>query len=637
MSTIPSRYLGAGLALIALVTMAAVLFLGPGAADAETVTITSDAMGKDGLLSGAIANASDGDTILMKGGFFYEKDLVVDKEVHIEGDTETYLVTTSVRVKADNVTIKHLVMTLDPGVMSLEGDNWTIEGVVLQECIGETCVRSVGTRGGALLNSTVIGVSQDAFQANYSLDLTIHDCYLYAPSVGLRINESIGLDIENIRVSQAYIGAFVSWSDQVTMVHSALDTKSYGMLVANTTNVTVDDSLLVSSGRFFGNYGIYIAYSSHVDIENCTFTTNAAGISAWESEDVDVRWNSIYGNLEGIWSVDSGLSMDENALFHNTRYNLNATGGAVPAEDNYWGTGSMSKATVNGDVDMDPLSTVDPTPDDPPTLVSKVPASHASSEDTVSEVIYDLGPHFSDDTWYHSIYMPTPSQLTFDVIYNSDPFNVTVDVEARSTCSGTCVIQEGQMRASTASNWYGEVELKVRAYDWRGKHVDSNSFKIWFQPENDRPTVWLLDTPKNTVIEMNRGDKQVFNITVYDDSPTSSIEVRMDDGEWEKVGADKACVPDNSSRKRELPMCAKEKYTFKVDDDLEVGKHTLDFRVCDGEYCSDEVYTGRYEVIIDNRGSEGRDLSVEGSSIAVVLVILTVLVAVAVKAGAKKD
>jgi parallel beta-helix repeat protein len=606
-----------------------VLFvLASGTVDAETMTLTSDDNGKDGLVSEAIGTVSDGDTLYLTGGMFYEENLVIDKEVSLEGDGDSFLVTTSIHVTADNVSFKMLLITLDPGIMTIVGDNWTLDNVVMQECIGDTCLRTDDTFGGSILNSTIIGVENDALQVYGSSNVTIRDGFFYSPYIGLNFVNSTNITMENIRVSQSFIGTYLSWSGDVEITHSVYDTESYGVLATNSTNVTVDDSIFVSSGQYYGNYGVYLAYSTEVDVLNSTFNSNTGGIAAWNSHDVEVRWNSIFGNLEGIWSIQSDMVLAENALFNNIRYNLNHTGVEISASRNYWGTSSLSEAKtmVNGKVSIGNIMMEDPTPDEAPKLVSKVPAVHTSIEDAASEVVYDMSPHFSDDTWYYTAYMPRPSPIIYEVLSVSDPLNVTLGMGARSTCSGDCFEEEWDLRASTSANWYGEVEVVIRGRDWRGKYVDSNPFTIRFLPVNDRPVMTIEDVPKYSVVKVNTGDNRAFNITVYDDSKTLWLETRLDDGEWKKV-EDLGCVPDNSSRMRELPSCAETTYKFKVDEELEVGKHDLRFRVCDGEFCSDEVYTGRYEVTVDNRGLASKGFSPMGAAIALGLLLLGLAVA----------
>jgi len=627
--------LGALLALMVLVTLS----VGP--ANAETITLTSDDNGKDGLVSETLGTASNGDTLFLQGGMFYEEDLLIDKEVTLEGDGGSFLVTRSILVTADNVSFKMLIITLDPGIMTLDGDNWTLDNVVMQECIGVTCLRTVDTYGGNLLNSTIIGVEQDAVQINDSRNLTIKDGFFYSPYIGLNIVNTTNISLENLRVSQSFIGTYLSWSSNANITHSVYDTDSYGVLTTNSTNVTIDDSLFVSTGQYYGNYGVYLAYSTEVDILNSTFNSNSGGIATWNSQKVEIRWNSIFENLEGIWSIDSDLVMAENALFDNLRYNLNYSGVEISASRNYWGTTSLGQArsTVNGKVSIGNIMMEDPTPDEFPKLVSKIPEVHTSTEDATSEVIYDMSPHFSDDTWYHSAYMPRPSSIVYQVLSVSDPVNVTLGMGAKSTCSGDCFEEEWDLRASTSANWYGEVEVVIRAYDWRGKYVDSNPFTIRFLPVNDRPAMTIEDVPKYSIVKLNTGEKRTFNITVFDDSDTIWLETKLDDGDWKKIG-DLGCVPDNSSRMRDLPSCAETTYTFKIDDDLEVGKHDLKFRICDGEFCSDEVYTGRYDITVDNRGKSGKEFSPTGMGIALGLLLLGLVVAVATSSGrepAKKE
>jgi hypothetical protein len=340
-----------------------------------------------------------------------------------------------------------------------------------------------------------------------------------------------------------------------------------------------------------------------------------------------------------LWAVDSNYTLRDCALFMNYRYNLNTTGGQAKVARNYWGVRSSvdAQAMVKGTVDVSPVMLSDPTPDQPPRMISEVPSVLVSEEDAASMSVHDLGPHFSDDTWYYQAYLPQPSQVRFEVVENSDPWNVTLRISERSTCDGSCPINEGELKASTASNWYGEVRATVRAYDWRGKHVDTNTFTIRFLPHNDRPVISVDDIPKNSKVDFDLDKGEEIWLTIYDDGPSETVEVSIDGGDWVVIQDGISCAPDNSTRSRDLPACAKGVYFV---DDLEsegAGEHTMVFRACDGEHCSDEVYTGRYQIEVEIKGGGDDSLSSQGMSLAVILIVFLMLTAFFAAPGKKRS
>jgi len=612
-----------------LVAALAVVLLSAGDAEAKTITLTSDTNGKQGLVEQALKDSSDGDVIVLQEGLFYEGNLTVSKEVVVSGDADSLLAVDSVRITAENVTFMKINMVLDAGVITVEADNWTFDWAVVEDCMSYTCIRVEATTGGIIKNSTFIGTSADAIEINRSSDIMMDSVYVLSPHVGIKLNRSVGLVMTNVRVAQSDIGMYTSWCDDVLLERAVFDTKGWGILAANTTNLTVKDSLLLSSSTYLTNYGIYLAFCQNTTVENNTFTADAAGVSLWKSVGAVVRWNSIFGNLEGIWSWESELTAVDNAIFNNLAFGLNATGHSPTATNNYWGTTSVSeaKALIRGAVVIEPIRTADPTPDARPVQLNPIPNISNGTEDASAVMLLELGPYFSDDTWYVAAYMPPPSKVRFVVVHNSDAKNVTLRVSEKGTCSGTCKDVEGELRATTSANWYGTVSVRIKATDWRGKSIETNTFTMTFIPVNDRPVLSIEHLPKNSDVGLRRDETRDLNISVFDDSASVLIEYKVDNGSWMPISTGSACSNDASVKEKYLPRCVRYVHKLEVPDDLTVGKHTLAFRACDGQYCSDETYTGKYEIELENRGRTGRDFSPTGAGLAGVLMLLIAIVA----------
>lgn len=624
--------------LFALAIFIAMVALSSGHADAKTITIASDKAGKEGLVAGALQAASDGDTISLSGGFFYEENLTVSKRVMFLSDESSVVSAYSIKVTARNVTFHDMAMVLRSGVLKLEADNWTFEGTVLQECLGTTCIRADSADGGLIRNSTFMGTNGDAIQIYGSRGITISDAYISAGVSGIRLNGTKDAWLFGLRMTQASLGVYLTWCENVTVDYSVLDTVSYGFLAANCTNLTIKGSLVMSNAGYLNNYGVYLAFGKGISIINNTFDGDAAGVAAYKASNVLVKWNTVEDNLEGIWSYETSMTLLENAIFGNLRFGMNVTGLTVNAGNNFWGTDSATEAqkAVRGPVMIQPIKIADPTPDDTPVMLSPVPNITNGTEDQTGKTLLEVGPYFSDETWYIQAWTPRPSSVRFTVIYNTDPKNVSIEVAESGTCAGTCKNAEGELRATTAVNWYGTVSVKLRATDWRGKHVDSNTFTITFIPVNDRPVVDIPGLPKNSLIEVHGGEERQFDVTVYDDSPTVTVELKVDDGAWVPVEQNMACAQRNSTKLKDLPYCTRAFVTLKANDKLDVGMHNVSFRACDGEHCSDETGTGKYDIQFYDMGSPGKDFSPTGVSFALVMLVLMAIVVVAMSSPSKE-
>jgi nitrous oxidase accessory protein len=626
------------LGAMALVALLAILILASSSAQAKTITIKSDNNGKDDLVAGALASASDGDTILLTGGIFNEGNLTINKGVTLTADSSSAMAATSIHVNARNVTFRTLSMILTYDPIFLNADNWSFDMVSISECSGYACVIANHTTGGSMFSTTLVGSGGDALDINGSKDIMISDAYITAIMFGIKADHAQNLSVYNARISQAALGMYLGFCDKVTLDHSVLDSQQYGILAANSTNLTFKGSLIISNLAPMMNYGIYLAFDHKVSIINNTFMSNAAGIAVYKSTAVMGKWNSIYGNIEGVWVWESELTMTENAIFGNVGYALNVTGNAPTIGNNYWGSTSENDVLifVRGVNSLQPMKGSDPTPDAAPVVLQSIPNLTNGTEDAASTMLLEVGPYFDDDTWYVQAWNPRPSVVRFTILSLSDPKNVSLRLDETGTCAGTCKNAEGQLKASTVSNWYGTVTLKIRATDWRGKHVDTNTFSILFIPVNDRPVLDIQGVPKNSDIKLHNGESRQLNISVYDDSAHLKIEYRIDNGTWQPITASASCLGDNSTKFKGLPLCNKVAFELTASDSMKVGVHNVSFRTCDDKLCSDDIYSGKYVLELNDVGSPGKSFSPTGVALALVMLVMIALVVAVMSSSSDK-
>jgi nitrous oxidase accessory protein NosD len=631
-------YLAALVGALAFVALLAILTMASGHASAKTVTLTSDASGKENLVANAIATASDGDIIALKGGFFYEGNLTIAKGLTFVGDDKSVLLADSIHVTAKNVTFHTITMSLNSGVLRIDADHWTFDQVSLRQCAGYTCVRVEKGNWGVISNSSFEGLVSDAVDINGSRDIRVSDVLILAPYADFKVNLTSNISFWNVKFTEAEIGMYVSFCNNLTVDHSVFDTYGWGVLAANSTNLTVKGSLIMSNMAYLTNYGVYVTGGKTVNILNNTFMGDAAGVAVYKCSQVLVKWNSIYNNLEGVWSWVSDGTVTGNAIFSNIRYGVNASGNGLTAKGNYWGTTSVSVALsmVRGTGNIEPIENSDPTPASVPLMVNPIPPITNGTEDQIAVTLLEVGPYFYDPTWYVQAWSPNPSSVRFLVVYNSDPKNVTIQISETGTCAGTCKNAEGQLKASTALHWYGTVNIRLRATNWRGRYVDTNTFPIHFRHIISLPVVDIKGTPKTTVRDLHIGQEWQLNITVYDDSTSDRIEYRIDNGPWQVISQSAACAIDNSTKSKGMPLCAKTVLHLKVTENMGVGLHNVSIRACNGGHCSDETDTGKYMIQLNDTGSPGKDFSPTGVALALVLLVLIALVLVAMSTSKKE-
>jgi hypothetical protein len=280
---------------------------------------------------------------------------------------------------------------------------------------------------------------------------------------------------------------------------------------------------------------------------------------------------------------------------------------------------------MKGVVDFSDWVTIDPTPDSAPELVVPIPSILFAKEDEIRAEVVNLNDYFNDDTWYYYVYSPRPSQMGFEVIYNSDPGNVTLEIATGQTCGGTCVHLPGTILVIPKSNWNGAVQVQVRATDWRGKTTTSNLFQISVEPLNDIPIVGVSGLESGSTVDIYKDEEHVFNVTVWDDSGHVYIEARLDDGEWEHVGQTMACSDDRESVVGGMPRCTTQEYKFSLDEHATGENYTLELRACDGDYCSNDFKGGRYALELEDNGHKDVPASLTSQLIALALIMVVMV------------
>jgi parallel beta-helix repeat protein len=311
--------------------------------DNQMIYVDDDAfIGGDGsvehpyqLIQDAIDASSDGDSIFVHKGIYYEH-LYVGKSIKIFGEDKNTTI-----IDGQNRPPFHHITITRPNV---EITNFTIQNSLNLEC-GIVLYSSNNTIRGNIIKDNGIGLGLNAISSNNTItgNLFTHNILF---GMGIDTVTQINNCIENnifkdnnvgLFVVDAYNtirnnrffndGIFFSVSSDPLVVEIRNNTVNGKPLVCykNLNDFTITDAgEIILSNCSNGiienihlnntNTGIYVLNSSGIHILNCTISHNLVGITLESSTDIDVLHNIICNNSwSGVWLYES----DHNQISNN--------------------------------------------------------------------------------------------------------------------------------------------------------------------------------------------------------------------------------------------------------------------------------------------------------------------------------
>ena len=221
-------------------------------------------------LETAVANANDGDVIVVCPGTYSENTMTIDKEICINGsDPNTTIINAAssgriFQVLADNVKISGL---------TLSGANTSNNTAAIR-----------------------VGEAADASQL-----LNVSNCIVTGNSYGIDLTaESSQVTIDNCRVTN--------------------NTSSYGIFVAGSQHTLSNNDV-----SFNSNEGIFLSVTQNNTLQDNTVSNNVTGIRLFNSSSNPITGNTIWSNSDtGIKLVDSSANaITGNTLQSNTNNGIN--------------------------------------------------------------------------------------------------------------------------------------------------------------------------------------------------------------------------------------------------------------------------------------------------------------------------
>jgi len=380
-----ARKLGiAILVLIGLITASFVVAemkdgLDVGNADAEPLGGNTLYVGGSGpnnytSIQAAIDDASDGDTIFVYSGIYYENVLVY-KSINLIGEDENTTIIDSggsgsvVNVTADHVTVY--------GFTVQNGSGWLNKGIKLdgvQHCRIERVTASNNWEGITLGHSsncsiinTAVSNNHNGIGLDYSSNCSIINTAVSNSLYGITLWGSISCSITNTIASNNTYGIYLWKSPNCTILNTMMASNSImirGDDIAYWNTHTIDTSNTVNGKPVYywknvnggtvpsgagqiilanctdvkienqnvsnGSVGIEIGFSSYCSIINCTVSNNNEyGIELLHSTNCSITNTTVNNNNYGIT-----LDYSTNCIVTNTTVSNNYWSGIVLSSSN---------------------------------------------------------------------------------------------------------------------------------------------------------------------------------------------------------------------------------------------------------------------------------------------------------------
>ena len=279
---------------------------------AATINIQNDT-----TIQAAINNASDGDTINLASGNYYEHDVTVNKSITIKGPTISINATPTAVVDSQG---QGRVFYIPSGY------NVTLEYLLIQN--GNATTNEVNLNGGGILNNGILNLQNSDVKDNIAND----------GGGGIANWGTITVSDSNIYNNTAITtngGGISNW----------------GTMTLNDTNIDYNSILTGSNGGYGGgidNENILNIFNSN--IYNNTALVSGGGLNNNQFDTVNVYNSNIYNNTAsigggGLYNMQYGyMNIYNSNIYDNSATSGSSSGGGLY---NYEGTLSIFNTNIN--------------------------------------------------------------------------------------------------------------------------------------------------------------------------------------------------------------------------------------------------------------------------------------------------
>jgi hypothetical protein len=293
----------------------------------------------------AINASSDGDTIYIDNGIYYE-NIIINKKIRIIGeDNEETII--------DGRYADHVIKIIVEGVII---ENFTIRnsgGFSTNSSIKIFCNSTIIKN--CIIKRSKIGINITNFSRNI-----INNCTFYDNAKGIFLKKANTSKISGCIFAHNSIAFISEMSKNIEITYSYFHTNGISCIIVDSNNFQFYNCNISDNGDNHG--GIFISNNTNSVIDNCIIRHNGIGVNIDKSEDtiinncnidlnthfgIFIKYSSTkitYCNITnsfryGIYICEkSSVDIFKNNIFGNMLHGLYVENSETNAKNNYWGS-----------------------------------------------------------------------------------------------------------------------------------------------------------------------------------------------------------------------------------------------------------------------------------------------------------
>jgi len=311
----------------------------------KTLYVGGDGPGNYSKIQDAINDSSDGDTVFVYSGIYYE-NLILNKSINLIGEETNITIIDGennghvVEVFADEVVLQNFSIRNSGGYKYDSGILLDANYNDIKECI------FYRTKTGIILNgfenntidSCIFYSNGEGISLDYCINNKITNCYFTHNAIGVTINHSKSILITECYADTNGIGIFCNSSKNIVFTKCAIynnNNNQGGILIYNCQNISISNSNIYHNG-----FGIKIMQSSEVQIaqSNLNMNTHVALHILKDSQNIDVNSCEFSNNLRIAIVFWEGAAKINHCNIYGSLFGLEAEHSQGDLTKNWWGS-----------------------------------------------------------------------------------------------------------------------------------------------------------------------------------------------------------------------------------------------------------------------------------------------------------
>ncbi len=340
----------------------------------KTITVCSSCPVK--TIQAGINLASEGDTVLVKKGIYYEANLKIDKSISLIGKN---LPTINGEEKGEIITIGADNVTLDGFKIINVGVSYTTdyaavrvvksEGFIIQNLELEKLFFGIylqKSNNGKVLNNKVRGEAVTEFNSGNAIhlwycknvEITGNDVQKVRDGIYLEFSDNITIK-NNFSKNNVRYGLHFMFSNNNNVINNVFETNGAGIALMFSKFMDLKSNVIKKNWGTAA-YGLLLKEVNDSKIQNNIFSENTVGITVEGSNRLEYSNNDFTSN--GYAIKVKGACYDNQFIYNNFRYNsfdisYNGRINSNKFDNNYWSnyTGYDLDKNRIGDVPYRPV------------------------------------------------------------------------------------------------------------------------------------------------------------------------------------------------------------------------------------------------------------------------------------------